>query len=64
VLFEPFKKCPYCGGEMVKGGIGGAAWYPLDTSTKVLGILSPTRQLMYGYLCRNCGYVMLRSREK
>lgn len=58
-----FKKCPHCGGEMVKGGIGRAAWYPIDTSTKVLGVLSPTRKLINGYLCNNCGYIMLRSRE-
>jgi len=61
IPFE-FKKCPHCGGEMVKGYIN-TAWYPIDTSTKILGVLSPTRKRLFAYLCNSCGYIMLRSRE-
>jgi len=55
-----FKKCPYCGGEMEEGIIYGALYYHITTSTKLLRAWSPDRKRIYAYLCKNCGYTMLR----
>jgi len=48
---EPVKGCPKCGGEMLEGFLPGAPhWKP---GKSMLGKTSR----IFGYKCRNCGYV-------
>jgi len=47
------KKCPKCDGDMEKGYLPGAfSWSP---GTSLWKLRQPRR--IYGYGCKNCGYV-------
>jgi len=47
------KTCPKCGGEMEKGYLRDAAFWRRGTSLLRIGL----GQRIFGYGCKNCGYV-------